>query len=131
MPAKPLVGPTPFVPRAPSGAGKGALRMIKPALAAAMIASGLPALARAAPGPSEPFARQVVVRTADLDLSTPEGQATLSTRVRRAAQDLCADLAGDWGIPAQRAYKACVDGKIRDVMATIPTVAAAPARPKG
>ncbi|MDV3456923.1 UrcA family protein [Sphingomonas sp. HF-S4] len=57
-----------------------------------IILSALAALATPAPqavGPQRPPSLQV--RHADLDLSRPEGRATLDRRISRAVKKLCAD----------------------------------------
>ncbi len=59
-----------------------------------------------------------VVRFADLDLSRIDGAATVYTRIRSAAHQVCTSLEGrDLGLLVK--YRACVDKAIADAVASV------------
>jgi UrcA family protein len=59
-----------------------------------------------------------VVRFADLDLSRIDGAATVYTRIRSAARQVCTSLEGrDLGLLVK--YRACVDKAIADAVASV------------
>jgi len=77
----------------------------------AFLTSGA-ALAQAQSGYSDPG--QVVdhiasVRIGDLNLSTPEGMREARERLRKAAENACAEPAKSRGLPRQPNFAACVD----------------------
>lgn len=75
--------------------------------AAFVLASALaPALAAAAPiGGYE--TQVAVVRTSDLDLSSPKGQSTLNTRIASAVNRVCGSATGSISIEERRAITVC------------------------
>jgi UrcA family protein len=65
----------------------------------------LPAVADSVDAP------QIAVKYGDLNLSNPQGSATLYSRIQAAAKDVCWQFDGP-GIQATLQYNACVDEAI-------------------
>jgi UrcA family protein len=74
---------------------------------AGLAAIVLPALAQAQPPIVVEGLPTAIVNYADLDLSSPAGQAALDARVRRAAQSLC-DVRGVRDIGQAMASRSCL-----------------------
>jgi UrcA family protein len=68
---------------------------------------------------------QVVVRYADLDLSTADGNARFEQRLRRASADVCGDVTVDLRISG--AVKACQANAIANAKADLQIAMAKPA----
>ena len=79
------------------------------------ISSGLTSLPAGAAG-LEPLS--VTVKYGDLDVSRPQGAATLYSRIRAAAEKVCSPLEGG-GVAAKMRFNACIDRAISDAVETI------------
>lgn len=86
---------------------------------------------------AEPGITQMKIAYGDLDLTTDKGQATLMTRVRRAAADACdGEGASQDRLEAHASQKTCMDKAVAAALKTIPgarhaAVAAAKPGPAG
>jgi UrcA family protein len=91
------------------------------ALAATCLLAPMTALAApAGPGENAPTA---AVRYDDLNLNTPDGHATLMSRVRHAAQKICGPADSvDKFADAQR-VRSCVNKTQAEIMAKLPAAA--------
>src|SRR5579862_9005173 len=126
--ARHCVSPSEEVLRSSRSCAEGDVRMKKPlpllvavlGLAGLAGCIGLPALARA----DEP--RSVVVRIGDLDLSKPQGLATLHRRLENAARKVCEPLDGA-PLVQKMLYRRCVAHALDAVVAKHPMLAREPA----
>ncbi len=88
--------------------------------AAALIAFAAPAMASAAPVSGNSDVRQVTVSYRDLNLNTAQGQASLESRIRHAAQDVCGSRPDNKDVLATQAFRACVQKSIGAATAAVP-----------
>lgn len=90
----------------------------------ATIAAGIllaPLSAVAAPAATAADQSKIVVKTADLDLSTAAGHAALATRVKRAAGNVCVSDAGELDrLEAHLRFDDCVRKASDRAMGSIP-----------
>ena len=77
-----------------------------------------PALARPAQADDAP--RQAAVSYADLNLSSPDGQAVLVARIHRAAQMVCGGEPDSRDVKAQMAFRGCMKHTVDTAVAAIP-----------
>lgn len=76
--------------------------------AAFVLASAIaPTLAAAAPTSGGMETKVAVVRTSDLNLASPQGQATLGTRISVAVNRVCGSGIGSISIEERRAITQC------------------------
>lgn len=76
--------------------------------AAFVLASALaPVLAIAAPNAGAMETKVAVIRTADLNLASPQGQSTLGTRISVAVNHVCGTTVGSVSIEERRAITKC------------------------
>jgi UrcA family protein len=98
---------------------------MKSQILAALAATCLlaPCAALAAPANSSDAAPRVSVRYDDLNLNTADGQATLASRVRYAAQKLCGPSDELDRLANSLRVSACMRKTTADIMAQIPVPA--------
>ncbi|QMW21716.1 UrcA family protein [Sandaracinobacteroides saxicola] len=72
----------------------------------ALAATGLTLIATAGPVSAASIAPSINVRTGDLNLASPAGQATLHNRLRQAARSLC-DVNGPAPVAQRQAAARC------------------------
>lgn len=75
--------------------------------AAALVAMLAPAFAHAAPASEEATVQVAVVSTADLNLSSDEGQATLKARISGAVNRVCGTSTGTISLEERSAINTC------------------------
>lgn len=75
-----------------------------------VLVSGALALSLAQPAAAAATPRSFAVKTADLNLASPEGRATLDGRIRAAAAAVCTPLAHT--LEEKLDYDRCLDGAI-------------------
>ena len=87
-----------------------AVRRIVATVVFGTLAAGLTAVAGAA---EDGFVLQQVVKYGDLNVSNPQGAATLYARIRTAAANVCRPLAGDY---LRRQMNECTHKAITDAV---------------
>jgi UrcA family protein len=94
--------------------------MIKRSMAALALTAAftvsLPALANETATPAESSIR---VKIRDLDLSKPEGVATLYQRIERSARLVCTDSSSPWDAGRVATMQRCYEAAIQDAVSAI------------